>query len=188
MISTRHTQISLLLLLMLYPLGHNFAQGYEPLQNVTISVPTGTVVNNVDHELCLHAGWYQFGTFYLGNYFIHAGTVRRPPGTCLAHYSLAVIAALLIPGSGLMLGFLTCSRGLTQIPYNKFRFWHLSYWTEYTSKQKLQTAQRVGALCMVVRKLDWKCLDPTSLLSMEGVYTARPNTAQKEGKARDLKS
>lgn len=57
-----------LLCILLISLNPNSARGNEIFENITISVPKGTMVNNVDHELCLQAGWYQFGTFYLGNY------------------------------------------------------------------------------------------------------------------------
>ena len=84
--------------------------------------------------LCKPAKWTDLATFYLGNYFAHAVTVRSTPGQSFWLGVLTMLYALLYPISGLYAGARAISSAAV------------------LGKTPLQTAARARALLMVVNE------------------------------------
>ena len=108
------------------------------MENFTISVPNGTTNHGNPNLICTPVQWQDTFIFFFVNYFAHAFTVKQLPGEEIYPYSVAIIAALLYPYSGL-------PRGIESI-IRRAIFYRSS---------ELETACRAGALCIVVRSQDW---------------------------------
>lgn len=82
--------------------------------------------------------WIDVAKFLLANYIAHAATVKLLPGESTLSVLRAIILSLLYPVSGV-------KRGVYAI-----------YRCAILAKTPLQAAKKAGALCMVVRTLEWK--------------------------------
>lgn len=110
----------------------------QVLKNITIPVPIQSRSFPNTRTLCVPTSASDVVTFFLGNYVVHAASLKSVPGESTVETCISTIMALLCPTTGVM-------RALDAI------FRHAR-----TEKSALQQAARAGALCMVVRREDWK--------------------------------
>lgn len=101
--------------------------------NLTITVPEGSSNHGNPNLLCTPTRWFDYLLFFFSNYFAHAATVVASPGQGRRETIFVVLAALLLPGSGVL-------RAVRAI-----------YRHSMTESDPLKRAIRAGALCMVVR-------------------------------------
>lgn len=100
---------------------------------------TTVAANNVDSKVhCEPTNWYDICLFIFTNYILHALSVRSLPGENSYSSFVIRIACLLIPSTGLRRGLCLITRANT------------------ASDNDLQAAARARALCMVIRKSDWR--------------------------------
>ena len=110
-----------------------------PTENITITVPTGTRLQGSHRQiLCTPSKWTDAATFLLANYVAHAATVKSLPGESTLSTLRNIMSSLLFPISGV-------KRGVNAI-YQRAIF----------AQTPLEVAAKAGALCMVVRTLEWK--------------------------------
>ena len=110
-----------------------------PTENITITVPKGTRLRGSDLQIiCTPSKWTDVATFLLANYIAHAATVKSVPGQSLLSVMKSIICSLLFPVSGVR-------RGVNAI-----------YQHAIFAKSPLEAAAKAGALCMVVRTLEWR--------------------------------
>jgi hypothetical protein len=112
-------------------------------QNITLTVPFGTtILNHSDpHLICRPSRWTDIAAFYLGNYIAHVATVRSTPGELLPSLVWTLYSVLIAPTVGV-------ARGIDAI--RSFTVYHI------LKGDHLRAAARAGALCMVVRDMDWE--------------------------------
>lgn len=97
--------------------------------------------------LCVPTRWTDIASFFIGNYFAHAATVKFHPGESSLSANFALLFALLLPTSGLV-------RGLNGVlRHARFR---KTGFCRATFRRSDQTAAAAGALCMVVRTKSWR--------------------------------
>jgi hypothetical protein len=108
------------------------------LENITITVPTGTSNHSDPNILCVPTTAQDVLLFFIGNYIAHATTVKTIPGQKTIPTIVAVALALLFPVSGVV-------RGLNAIRQMAIR-----------GKTPLQKALKAGALCHVIRTGSWR--------------------------------
>jgi hypothetical protein len=141
--------------------------------NITNTTSSGALNN--DGLNCVPASWTDIASFFVGNYFAHAATVKLYPGESTLPTLLALVCSLLFPASGLL-------RGLNGIVrHARFR--------KKNPKSDYQTAAAAGALCMVVRTKSWrpcagdkildvilrgKCKDGKKLKKINHYFTVEP--------------
>jgi hypothetical protein len=116
--------------------------------------PRSNVTNHGDPQLsCTPTKWSDIASFFLGNYFAHAATVRTYPGEGGTSTLLAMLGALLLPTSGFL-------RGLTSImrlgTFYGRQFSLKELWKAAMSTPDYRTAAASGALCMLVRTPNWR--------------------------------
>jgi hypothetical protein len=109
-----------------------------PSTNITITVPDGTSNHGNPEILCTPTKWYDIALFFLGNYIAHAATLKPYPGEAISEMISSMVVTLLFPPSGAV-------RGL-----------HSIFCAAIFIKDPLKRAARAGALCMVMRSVDWK--------------------------------
>ena len=110
-----------------------------PTENITITVPQGTRLQGSDLQiLCTPSTWTDVAKFLLVNYVAHAATLKSLPGESTLSVLKNSVCSLLFPISGVR-------RGVNAI-YQRAIF----------AKTPLEAAAKAGALCMVVRTLEWK--------------------------------
>ena len=116
---------------------------YPETQDITLTVPFGTtIINHSDpHLVCRPSRWTDIAAFYLGNYVAHVATVRSTPGELLPSLIWTLYCVLITPTVGV-------GRGLDAI--RSFTVYHV------LKRDYLRAATRAGALCMVIRDMDWK--------------------------------
>ncbi|KAI8632846.1 hypothetical protein F5Y19DRAFT_419176 [Xylariaceae sp. FL1651] len=101
--------------------------------NLTITVPSGSSNHGNPNLLCTPPSWYDYILFYFMNYVAHAATVITTPGQGNSETIFVVLAALLLPGSGI-------TRAIDAIRRHSI-----------LESDPLRRAVRAGALCMVVK-------------------------------------
>lgn len=106
--------------------------------NGTVVLPDEITNHGDPNLLCKPANVADILLFLVGNYIAHVATTRVEPWEGTAEYVLAVLAALLLPGSGII-------RGLRAI-ISRARF----------ATTDLETAARASALCTLVRTKDFR--------------------------------
>ena len=117
-------------------------------------VPRFNVTNHGDPNLlCTPTKWSDIASFFLGNYFAHAATVRTYPGEGIVSTILAMLGALLLPTSGLIRGLSNIIR-LGALYEREFSVGGV--WKALKSTPDCRTAAASGALCMLVRKPNWQ--------------------------------
>lgn len=95
--------------------------------------------NNNDPKVhCDHTHWYDICWFFFANYILHALSVRSLPGENFYTATVFKLCCLLIPYTGLRRGLCLISRA------GNF------------ADNDLQAAARANALCMVIRKPQWR--------------------------------
>lgn len=94
--------------------------------------------NNEPKVHCDSTHWYDICWFFFANYILHALSVRSLPGENLYSATVFKFSCLLIPFTGLRRGLSLISRGGN------------------LADNSLQAAARAKALCMVIRKPDWR--------------------------------
>ena len=110
-----------------------------PTENITITVPKGSRLQGSDLQvLCTPSKWTDAAKFLLANYAAHAVTVKSIPGESFISVLKIIICSLLFPVSGV-------KRGVNAI-----------YQRAILAKTPLEAAAKAGALCMVVRSLEWR--------------------------------
>jgi hypothetical protein len=82
--------------------------------------------------ICTSATWQLIIEFFLLNYVSHAVTVKSMPGRPMANKVLSIVAALLLPFSGVLRGCMAIASGKVK------------------GETDLQHASHSGALCMLV--------------------------------------
>ena len=108
-------------------------------EKVTITVPIGTRLQGSDPQiLCTPSKWTDVAIFLLANYVAHAATLKSLPGESTLSVLRNTVCSLLFPISGVR-------RGVNAI-----------YQPAIFAKTPLEAAAKAGALCMVVRTLEWK--------------------------------
>ena len=90
---------------------------------------------------CEKTTWYDICWFFFTNYLLHALSVRSLPGENVYASTTFKLCCLLVPYTGVRRGLSLISRASSLI------------------KDDLQAAARAGALCMVIRKPDWRPQD-----------------------------
>ncbi|KAJ6471264.1 hypothetical protein C8R47DRAFT_947667, partial [Mycena vitilis] len=93
------------------------------------------------HLLCVPMQAFDILVFFGANYVAHAATVRAYPGESVFNFGWGVVAAVLLPTSGMFRG----SSSILRARFGSSR--HPS---------PLELATRCGALCMVVRTKHWR--------------------------------
>ena len=110
-----------------------------PTEGLTITVPKGTRLQGSDLQIvCTPSKWTDVATFLLANYVAHAATLKSLPGESTLSVLRNFVCSLLFPISGVR-------RGVSAI-YQRAIF----------AKTPLEAAAKAGALCIVVRTLEWK--------------------------------
>lgn len=100
---------------------------------------TGVAANSKDPKVhCEPTNWYDICWFIFANYVLHALSVRSLPGENSYSSFVTKIGCLLIPYSSLRRGLCLITRANT------------------AADNDLQAAARARALCMVIRKPDWR--------------------------------
>ena len=87
---------------------------------------------------CEKTAWYDVCWFFFTNYLLHALSVRSLPGENAYSSTVFKLCCLLVPYTGVRRGLSLISRASS------------------LNKNDLQAAARAGALCMVIRKPDWR--------------------------------
>lgn len=87
---------------------------------------------------CEETAWYDVCWFFFTNYLLHALSVRSLPGENAYSSTVFKLCCLLVPYTGVRRGLSLISRASSLNPND------------------LQAAARAGALCMVIRKSDWR--------------------------------
>ena len=101
-----------------------------------------TVVDSSDGQLyCERTTWWDVCWFFFANYLLHALSVRSLPGENIYASTTFKLCCLLVPYTGVRRGLSLISRASS------------------LTKDDLQAAGRAGALCMVIRKPDWRPRD-----------------------------
>ncbi|KAE8349996.1 hypothetical protein BDV28DRAFT_151346 [Aspergillus coremiiformis] len=106
--------------------------------NLTITVPKGSTNHGNPSLICTPPGPSDYIIFYFSNYFAHAATVIATPGQGNRETFLAILLALLIPGSGV-------SRAVDAIRRHSI-----------FERDAVRRAIRAGALCMIVREASYQ--------------------------------
>ncbi|KAH6650364.1 hypothetical protein F5144DRAFT_555986 [Chaetomium tenue] len=104
--------------------------------NFTVSVPAGTTNHNEPDLICFPPQWIDYITFFLGNYFAHAATVRSKPGRSWIDTARFAMEALFLPITGLTVGLSDL------LPLASLRL----------RKEPYRLAAACEALCTVVKK------------------------------------
>ena len=113
--------------------------GPPPTEDITITVPKGTRLQGSDLQiLCTPSKWTDVATFLLANYVAHAVTLKSLPGESTLSVLRNIVCSLLFPISGV--------RRAVNAIFQRAIF----------AKTPLEAAAKAGALCMVVRTLEWK--------------------------------
>lgn len=100
---------------------------------------TAVAANSGDPKVhCEPTNWYDICWFIFANYILHALSVRSLPGENSYSSFIIRIACLLIPSTGLRRGLCLITRA------------------NAAADSDLQAAARARALCMVIRKSDWR--------------------------------
>lgn len=100
---------------------------------------TAVAANSGDPKVhCERTNWYDICLFIFTNYILHALSVRSLPGENSYSSFVIRIACLLIPSTGLRRGLCLITRA------------------NAAADNDLQAAARARALCMVIRKSDWR--------------------------------
>lgn len=99
---------------------------------------TGDEDSSGSHLHCERTTWYDVCWFFFTNYLLHALSVRSLPGENAYSSTAFKLCCLLVPYTGVRRGLSLISRASSLNPND------------------LQAAARAGALCMVVRKQDWR--------------------------------
>ncbi|KAK3994460.1 hypothetical protein QBC44DRAFT_391772 [Cladorrhinum sp. PSN332] len=107
--------------------------------NFTVTVPEGTTNRGNPALLCMPAEWYRYILFFFANYVAHAATTVPTPGRGTKSSIVAVVAALLLPGSAITSALAVILR------------------RPATEKDPLKSAARAGALCIVLEKRRSHC-------------------------------
>lgn len=95
--------------------------------------------NNHDPKVhCDRTHWYDICWFFFANYILHALSVRSLPGENFYSATVFKLCCLLIPYTGLRRGLCLVSRAGN------------------LAGNDLQAAARASALCMVIRKPEWR--------------------------------
>ena len=111
----------------------------SPTKTITITVPKGTRLQGSDPQiLCTPSKWTDVVIFLLANYVAHATTLKSLPGESTLSVMRSSLCSLLFPISGVR-------RAVTAI-----------YQPAILAKTPLEAAAKAGALCMVVRTMEWK--------------------------------
>lgn len=100
-----------------------------------------TIESNNNHDPKLHCNptrWYDICWFFFANYLLHALSVRSLPGENFYSATVFKLCCLFVPYTGLRRGLCLISRAGN------------------LAGNDLQAAARANALCMVIRKLDWR--------------------------------
>ncbi|KUJ21861.1 uncharacterized protein LY89DRAFT_778229 [Mollisia scopiformis] len=129
--------------------------------NFTLVVPNGTTNHGNPHLLCTPPKWYDVALFYFANYFAHAATVVSYPGQGTLETALAVVKALLLPGTGVFPAAETTLRHPALI-----------------RGDALAQANRARALCMVVKSRPRRLCFVNN--PRRGIAALRPNNFQLE--------
>ena len=87
---------------------------------------------------CEKTAWYDVCWFFFTNYLLHALSVRSLPGENAYSSTVFKLCCLLVPYTGVRRGLSLISRASS------------------LNRNDLQAAARAGALCMVIRKPDWR--------------------------------
>ncbi|THX62895.1 hypothetical protein D6D11_02205 [Aureobasidium pullulans] len=136
------------------------------LTNITVLVPNGTTQHGNERILCLPITsnyWPSVSAvaiFFATHFLSHAATVKSGPGDATIVQACNAFLALMFPMSGFL-------RALNAI----FRY-------SRSARNELDKARDAGALCMVVRSLDWQPKDSTDL--RVGVRHRRQNIKASE--------
>jgi hypothetical protein len=110
--------------------------------NDTVQLPPGSSNHGDPNLFCQPTKWSDVLVFFLGNYIAHAATVISKPGTSAVASLSQILAALLLPGSGL-------TRAVEAI-FTRSRL----------QPDDIKSAQRAGALITLVDKLKFRELEP----------------------------
>lgn len=124
----------LLVLLFIQCYGEALAQPASSLGNST----SNTTEAGGTQLYCEKTTWYDVCWFFFTNYLLHALSVRSLPGENAYSSTVFKLCCLLVPYTGVRRGLSLISRASSLI------------------RDDLQAAARAGALCMVVRKPDWR--------------------------------
>ncbi|KAJ6516591.1 hypothetical protein C8R47DRAFT_942486, partial [Mycena vitilis] len=116
------------------------------------------------HLLCVPMQAFDILVFFGANYAAHAATVRAYPGESAFNFGWGVVAAVLLPTSGMVRG----SSSILRARFGSSR--HPS---------PLELATRCGALCMVVRTKHWRPI-PGDRLTQVAVTKRGPRRAYQE--------
>lgn len=112
------------------------------LKNITIQVPLDVRQHSSSHILCIRGPPWKDAllvvTYFATNYIAHAATVKSTPGEGAISMAFNTFMALCFPMFGLLRALNAIARGA--------RF----------GGSELRNACRAGALCMVVRGLEWR--------------------------------
>lgn len=95
---------------------------------------TAPIIVTKGQEVCRPADWTDVAKFFVFNYGLHALTVLSAPGAGIAEMVINTIVAIVLPFTGTY-------KAITAI----YRF-------ARSGPNPLKTAQKSGALCMVVSK------------------------------------
>ena len=118
---------------------HACLQHLHRPKKITITVPKGTRLQGSDLQiLCTPSTWTDVAKFLLANYVAHAATLKSLPGESTLSVLRNSVCSLLFPISGVR-------RGVNAI-----------YQCAILAETPLEAAAKAGALCMVVRTLEWK--------------------------------
>ena len=93
------------------------------------------------HLYCEKTTWYDVCWYFFTNYLLHALSVRSLPGENVYSSTAFKLCCLLVPYTGVRRGLSLISRASS------------------LTKDDLQAAARAGALCMVIRKPEWRPQD-----------------------------
>lgn len=131
-----HSATKLLFFFVIQCYGEALAQPASSLSNSTsasnITEAGGTQL------YCEKTTWYDVCWFFFTNYLLHALSVRSLPGENAYSSTVFKLCCLLVPYTGVRRGLSLISRASS------------------LTRDDLQAAARAGALCMVVRKPDWR--------------------------------
>ena len=133
--SPRSGRLSLFILTVVFFLLSELVRG----RSTSTASNTTIASNNNDPKVhCDRTHWYDICWFFFANYILHALSVRSLPGENFYSATVFKFCCLLIPFTGLRRGLSLISRGGN------------------LAGNDLQAAARANALCMVIRKPDWR--------------------------------
>lgn len=123
-----------------------------------IEYPADWNVHGDKGLICTPSKWSSVLIFCFTNYFAHCITVRTYPGETVGEYSVGIALALVLPSSGITRALDSSKKHILKVKFNRSDADRVSVIRRSNLRKmdELGRAGKAGALCMVIREIDWR--------------------------------